>query len=339
MTAIEIGLVARARGVATRLVPRPTLETLAQAETVGAFVQILSGLRTAVDAIAGPADVFAIEDAIGKTASRHLWTLYRWQERSPGALDVFAAHQDRRSVRALLRGAAAGTAPESRLRGLLPTPSLPHRALTELARQPSPSAVVQQLVLLSHHDGARLLPFVQTSHVDLFAIDKTLLASFADRACRAAARADETLRNFVGMLIDAANAETALLLAGEPGFADASTIFVRGGRWLTIEAFLAVARSASHQQAVTTLAAALSRSPLSWSPGAASDVAQVDRRFVARMLSVLARASRVNPLSTAPLLRVLLLLEGQSRDLRALAWGAALGTPPALRIQQLVTPA
>jgi hypothetical protein len=57
------------------------------------------------------------------------------------------------------------------------------------------------------------------------------------------------------------------------------------------------------------------------------------------LLEWLARASRIDPLSTAPLLRVLMLVEAQSRDLRALAWGAVLGTPPSLRLQRLVTPA
>ena len=341
MTATEIGLVARAKGLAGRLVPRQTLETLATAEKLEAFVQSLSRLGTAIDPIGEPADVFAVERAIGRTASRHLWTLYRWQEGTPGVLDVFAAHQDRRSLRALLRGAAAGAASEARIRGLLPTSSLPQRALTELARQPSPSAVVQQLVLLTHPDGSRLLPLVQTSQVDLFAIDVALLGGFADRARRIAIRADQVLREFVCLLIDAGNAENALLTVGEPDDEiDPSAFFVRGGQWLSVDAFLAVTRAASFQQAVIALTGALARSPLALSPSdVATDLARVDRTFVGATLKWLARRSRIEPLSTAPLLRMLMLVETQSRDLRVLAWGAALGTPPSLRAQQLVTPA
>jgi vacuolar-type H+-ATPase subunit C/Vma6 len=267
--------------------------------------------------------------------------LYRWQERMPGVLDVFAAHQDRRSLRALLRGAAAGTRSEMRVRGLLPTPSLPQRALTELGRQPSPSAVVQQLVLLAHPDGVRLLPLVQPSQVDLLALDVALLAGFADRARRAGRRTDEARREFVRLMIDAGNAENALLVAGERAESDPSPLFVRGGRWLPLDdAFLAVARAASYHQATTALVAAIARSPLAFAlPVAGPDLARVDRTFLVTLLEWLARASRVEPLSTAPLLRVLLLIEAQSRDLRALAWGAALGTPPSLRTAQLVTPA
>jgi vacuolar-type H+-ATPase subunit C/Vma6 len=340
MTATEIGLVARAKGLASRLVPRRTLETLATVDKLDAFVQILSRDGSAIDSIGEPVDVFAVEGAIGRTASRHLRMLYRWQERTPGVLDVFAAHQDRRSLRALLRGAAAGASPEARLRGLVPTPVLPQRALIELARQPSPSAVVQQLVLLTHPDGSRLRPMVETSHIDLFAIDVALLAGFADRACRVARRTDEALREFVRMLIDAANAENALLVAGEAVDVDRSTLFVRGGRWLSLDAFLAVTRATAFQQALAVLTATVVRSPLALSaPVVASDLAHVDRAFVVTILEWLAHASRVAPLSTAPLLRVLWLVEAQSRDLRALAWGAALGTPPSLRMEQLVTPA
>jgi vacuolar-type H+-ATPase subunit C/Vma6 len=340
MMATEIGLVARAKGLASRLIPRQTLDTLAAVEKLDVFVQNLSRLGSAIDPIGEPADLFAVERAIGRTASRHLWTLYRWQERTPGVLDVFAAHQDRRSLRALLRGAAAGAPPEARVRGLLPTPLLPQRALTELAHQPSPSAVVQQLFLLAHPDGSRLLPLVQASQIDLLAIDVALLAGFADRAGGVAVRGDEALREFVRLLIDAGNAENAVLLASEPSEIDPSTLFVRDGQWLLLETFVGVTRAASFQQAVTTLAAAIARSPLALSPSPiAADLAHVDRMFVVAILEWLARASRVNPLSTAPLLRVLTLIEAQSRDLRALAWGAALGAPPSLRMQQLITPA
>jgi vacuolar-type H+-ATPase subunit C/Vma6 len=221
-------------------------------------------------------------------------------------------------------------------------------------------AVVQQLVVLAHPDGSRLLPLVNTSQrnvlkvgspgepepqpvagavsPDLLAIDVALLAGFADRAHRAATRANEPLGAFVRMLIDAGNAENALLLAGESAAIDPSTLFVSGGRWVPVDAFLAVSRSASYQQAVGVLAASVAHSPLALSlPVVAADLADVDRMFIVAILERFTRASHTDPLSTAPLLRVLLLIEAQSRDLRALAWGAVLGTPPSLRIRQLVT--
>jgi vacuolar-type H+-ATPase subunit C/Vma6 len=212
-------------------------------------------------------------------------------------------------------------------------------ALSELARQSSPSTLVRQLVVLAHPEGVRLLPLARTSQIDLLAVDVTLLTAFAERARQAAQHGDQVLRDFVGMLIDAGNAENALLIAGEPAVSDGPSLFVRGGRWFPIGAFLAVARAGSYAEAVTRLAAVNARSTLALSEAASPDVARVDRTFVVNLLEWLARASRIDPLSTAPLLRVLMLVEAQSRDLRALAWGAVLGTPPSLRLQQLVTPA
>jgi len=339
MPAHEIALVARARGVGRHLLARETLETLAEADDLPAFADDLSRLGAPIDPIREPLDVFAIERAVGHTAGRHLRTLRRWQERTPGALDVFDADQDRRSLRALLRGAVQGAPAEARLEGRRPTPSLPQLALTGLAHQASPADVVRQLVLLAHPDARRLLPLVQKSQPDLLAVDVALLFGFAERATRAAAGGDETLREFVSTLIDIGNAQNALLMSSGPRDIDPAGTFVRGGRWLSASAFVSAAGAGSQQEALTRLATAFANSPLASLPLVAGDVAHLDRAFFTAALERLARAARLDPLSTAPLLRVLLLIEAQSRDLRALAWGAALGTPASLRRQQLVTPA
>jgi vacuolar-type H+-ATPase subunit C/Vma6 len=60
--------------------------------------------------------------------------------------------------------------------------------------------------------------------------------------------------------------------------------------------------------------------------------------FLETTLQRLRRLARRDPLSTAPVLRVLLLIEAHVRDVRTLAWGTVLGAPPALRVRQLVTP-
>jgi vacuolar-type H+-ATPase subunit C/Vma6 len=338
MPASETGLVARAKGLAQHLVPRETLETLAEADDFGAVVRGLSRLGRAIDPIGDPFDVFAVERAIGRTANRHLRTLYRWQERTAGVLDIVAAHQDRRSVRALLRGAWQAAPPEQRLEGLFPTSSLPRAALSQLARQASPVDVARQLALFGHPDARRLLPLIRTTRPDLLVLESALLAGFAERARHAAARADETVREFVSVLIDAGNVQQAIVLAGDRDV-DPADLFVHGGRWLSLETFVSAARG-SQQHASTTLATALARSPLaSCLPVVPGDVATLDRAFLAAMLKRLGYLSRIDPLSHAPLLRILLLIDAQTRDVQTLAWGAALGTPASLRKQQLVTPA
>jgi vacuolar-type H+-ATPase subunit C/Vma6 len=339
MAVPEIALITRARGLGRHLLARATLEALAEADDLPAFARGLSRLGAAIDPIGEAPDVFEIDRAVGRTAARYFRTLHRWQERTPGVLDVFAADHDRRSLRALLRGAAQGAPSAARSRGLIPTPLLPQRALTELARQASPAAVVGQLVLLGHPHATRLLPLVQETQPDLFALDVALLQGFAASASAAAKTGDRTLREFVRDHIDVGNAQNALLFAGGPRDVEAAHSFVEGGRWLSRTGFESAAAAVSQQAALMTLRTALAKSPLASAlPVVAGDVAHLDRAFLSASLEGLAHATRVEPVSTAPLLRVLLRIESQSHDLRTLAWGAALGTPPALRKQQLVTP-
>jgi vacuolar-type H+-ATPase subunit C/Vma6 len=338
MPAAEIALVARARGLAAHLLTRAALEALADADSLDALGRSLSRLGTRIDPLADGADVLAVERAAEHTANRHFWTLYRWQERPPGILDVFAAHQDRRSVRALLRGAVQGTPPAARLDGLMPTPSLPPTVLTALAHQVSPASLMQQLVMLGHASARLLLPLVAPSQPDLLGIDLALLRAFAARAAKAAAHADQPLREFVATVIDLGNAETALVAAGEPRDTDAVDLFVAGGQSLPADVFTA-AIGAGSAQALAVLSRALAHSLLAPAlPHAAGDAIDLDRRFLTAMLSRLGRLCRLEPLSSAPVLRVLLLMEAQTRDLRTAAWGVALGVPAAVRRQHLVTP-
>jgi vacuolar-type H+-ATPase subunit C/Vma6 len=341
-----IGLVSRAKGLSTRLLSRQTLEGLADADDLDAFARSLSRVAPQLESVAPPIDVFAIERAVGQTARRHLQTLNRWQEGrygAPGAtigvLDIYAARQDRQSLRALLRGAAEGAPPTARLRGLLSTSALPQAALTRLAHAASPADVVGELERLSHPDVPRLRMLVKTSPADLLAMDVALLAGLGERATHAAAAADRQARDFVHALIDVGNVQNALLLAAGSGDATPADLFVRGGRWLTERAFVAAASARQREHALTVLAAALAASPLASAlPAVPSDVSALDRAFLVETLRHLTRAARREPLSTAPVLRVLLLIEAQGRDLRALAWGAEMRTPPTLRKQQLVTP-
>jgi vacuolar-type H+-ATPase subunit C/Vma6 len=339
MPTSEIALGARAKALARHLIGRETLDTLAETEDLSAFARRLSHLGQAINPIGEPADVFAVERAVGRTTGRFLRTLYRWQEHTPGVLDVVAARQDYRSLRALLRGAAQGAPADARLGGLLPTPSLPLLALADLARRASPAEVVHQLVLLAHPDAPRLLPLVRKAHPDLLAIDLALLQRFAERADRATGSGDEHLRDFVSTLIDVGNAQTAILIAREGRDAAPMDFFVQGGRWLTASVFASAARAGSPPRASKTMATAVAGSPLaSLLPPGADDVASLDRAFLTSALERFTHAARIDPLSSAPLLRVLLRIEAQQRDLRNLAWGAVLGTPASLRKQQLVTP-
>lgn len=339
MISAELALVARSRGVGIHLLSRAALESLADASDLSAFARGLARMGTQLDPMGDVPDLAAIELAAGRTAARHMRTLLRWQQRSPGVLDVFIADQERRSLRALLRGALQGAPSTARLAGLLPTPALPVAALAELARQPSPFAVVAQLVALRHPDAARLVPLVAKTQPELFPIEVALLRGLAARAGAAARLGDGILQNFVRERIDLGNVQNALLLAGGPRDIDPVDAFVDGGQWLSREQFVKAAASTSRQACLTGVTSALARSPLApVLPVVADHLASLERAFLANLMERLARDARIQPLGTAPLLRVLLRIEAQSRDVRALAWGVTLGTPPAMRRQDLVTP-
>jgi len=339
MPSPELALVARARGVSTHLLSRQAIESLAETPDLPALARALARLGPQIAPVGDAADIGAIEQAIRRTSDRHLRTLGRWQRRSPGVLDAFWAEQDRRSLRALMRGALQGAPVAVRLSGLLPTPHLPERALVELARQASPRAVARQLLLLGHPDARTLLPHLDRAQPELFEIEAALLSAMAHRATAAARAGDDTLRQFVAGRIDVGNIQNALLITGAPRDVDVTAAFVAGGRWLSRATFTAAASAASPQVALASITTAVSGSPLASSlPLVASDAAHLERTFLADTLERLAYQGRVEPLGSAQLLRVLLRLEAQARDLRAVAWGAALGTPTATRRQQLVTP-
>jgi vacuolar-type H+-ATPase subunit C/Vma6 len=336
MPGSDLGLVARGKGVATHLLSRATLESLAEAEGLGSFARALTRLGADIDPIGEGADVMAVDRAIGRTAARHLGTLARWQRGRPGALDVFWADQDRRALRALIRGAVQGAPAAARLAGLLPSPSLPERALSDLAREPSAAAVVKHLVYLHHPDGFGLLRLVGQAQPDLLAIEVALLRAFANRAT-AAARSDRELVRFVAERIDSGNAQNALLIAGGPRDVTPETCFVAGGRWLRPESFASAASAVSADTAIAALRRALAGSALAPALRVAGEAARLERQVLAGTLDRLAVAARREPMGTAALLRVLVRIEAQSRDLRALAWGAVLDAPHALRKQHLVT--
>lgn len=337
MAIAEIGLAARARGVSARLLSRSALETLAETPDLAAFARGLSRVGGAVEPAGEAPDLAAIELAARRTAARHLRTLLRWRRR-PGALDVFLAAQDRRSLRALLRGALQSAPAAERLAGLIPTPLLPERVLLDLAHQPSPSAIVGRLFLLGHPDAHRLSAPAAKTQPELFPIEAALLEGFVARAGEVARR-DVTLARYLRDLVDIGNLQNALLLAGEPGDTPVEQAFVEGGAAMTRDGFASAARASSRTEALALLARALAATPLGAFTRAGIDAAGgIERAWLDDTTVALARQARLDPLGSAPLLCALLRIETQARDLRALAWGAALGVPPVVRRQHLVTP-
>ncbi|MCC7380296.1 MAG: V-type ATPase subunit [Deltaproteobacteria bacterium] len=330
---------ARARGLGTRLFHRAELEELAGLGEIPALARALARSGRTSAPIAEGLDVEQIETIIRRTAARALHTLAMWSEAHPAVLEVFFADQDRRILRAMLRGAVEGAPAQARQRGLLATPRIPERALVELAHAATPKDVTAELVLLSHPDATRLIPLTARAQTDLFEVEAELARAYAERVTLAARSGDSNLRRFVRERIDLINAENALLLAGSPRDLEAASSFVQGGRWLSLTAFARVAGAGSRPVAARLLAEALARSPFEALVSAAheSPVA-LERQALLGALAGQRRASRLDPLGSAPALVFLLRLEAQTLDLLHIAWGAALSAPASWVKEGLVTP-
>jgi vacuolar-type H+-ATPase subunit C/Vma6 len=334
----DTGLIARARGLLRHLVPRATLETLAECADLSAFRRAASRLGADLEPVAEPWELATFERAVRQTAAHHLTTLGRWRLAQASAIDIFTDDLDRQSVRRLIRGAVIGAPVAVRLEGLTPTLRLPERVLTELARQPSPAAVAGLLAAAGHPDARALAPIVAATQPELFAIDRTLLAGYAARSIAAAGR-DRLLGELVALRIDLGNAQVALLVASGPRDVDPSNAHITGGRVLTPKHFAAATTAPSPGEALMVLQRALTGTALEpLLPSVASDVESMDRRYLSYALDQLRTCLRQEPIDTAMVFRTLLRIDAQGRDLRMLAWGAALGTPPPLRKDALVTP-
>lgn len=325
-------LVARVRGLSSHLVGRRQLIELAQASDLVRMVTLLeeaSGESLGVAPGSSPAQT---ELAVRRAAALHLATLARWSLTRTRLLTPFFLDEDRRSVRTLLRGAAAGSPSEERLRGLVPTPALPERALRELAAQRSVADIAAQLSAWNHPFGSALLAVARDPKPDLLRLDLLLNDIYITEsaaAIRHAPRGHHTRREltaYVSETADIENAMTALQLAGEPTTVAPVEFFLPGGRHLSLDAFLAVAKSPSLAVGKGLLQREFRDTPFASAfGGSLRDVE--DRVFAARLHNAV-RNALLFPLGAAPVIAFVLRLRAEVRDLGLIIWRLVAGAPP-----------
>lgn len=328
----------RARGLQARLLLRAEIEELATAPSMTSLARELDQSGRLLEPVARPPTVSAIESAVRHTAAGHLRILSRWAD-AGAALDVFYADQDRRSLRALLRGALQGAPAEARLAGLVPTPRLPERALSILSRQPTPARVVAQAVLLSHPYATRLSGLATRAQPVLLELERALVAAFAQRSLSAARSGDRNLREVVRARIDVCNMQMALAFAAGPHDVEPGSLFTQGGRSLSCEGFDRVCASSSSPEAASRLERALAGTALlPVARKAGGDPVRLEGAALEHALLQQRRGARLDALGSAPLVLFLLRLQAQSSDLQRVAWGISLGVPAVVIRGGLVTP-
>ena len=326
---------ARARGLSTHLLSRAELDSFARLPDAFSLGAALRARGFPVEE--GEGSFAALELASRRSAAQHLQTMARWCGPRAATLAVVFEDEDRRSLRALLRGSVQAAPSEARIAGLIPTPSLPERALETLAEQASPAAIAALLVAWRNPYGSPLLVVASESHPDLFKLELLVSRTFAARALKAA-RGTPALQAYVGETIDIENAYTALVLAGEGKDVTFKDAFLSGGQRISITDFEAAAATGDAARAGRRLAEAFAGAPIAteftrWS----GDPVQLEGAVLRVRIRALVQARRLRPLGPAPLLLYALRLRAESVDLQRVVWGIAFGAPSSTLAEELVT--
>ncbi len=326
---------ARARGLGTHLLPEETMSALAAAPDLASMVALLEGAGITIPE-EGRLTPPAIELGIRRAAATELRRLVRWFGDRSAVPDLIFDDEDRRSVRAMIRGAAAGASAETRLVGLIPTPQLPERTLAELARQPRVSDVAALLVAWNHPLGSILLSAAVATEPDVLRLELEVDRWFARRAEAAARQGGRTLRHYVQQSIDLDNARTAMLLAASDTELQADEFFLRGGSRLSPAVFQNAAEAGSALAAARRLAGPLAADGVGeMLIQRAGDIARLDEALLRARANALKLEARLDPLGAAPVLAYVLRLRAQVVALRRCLWGIELGIPPARRAAAL----
>lgn len=323
-------LATRARGLTTHLLDRGAMASLSAAEGLDAIAGTLQrhGYPLAERTSGVTAD--DLEVAVRRQAGSHLEVLARWARARPAVVAVVFEDEDRRSIRALVRGAVQGAAGELRLAGLISTPSLPERALRELAAQPSPAALAVLLTAWGNPYGPALLRHAKAAQPDLLAIESTLNVTFAQRSLDSArATGSDVVIGYVRDTIDLENALVALVLAGgdSESARKREESFLAGGRRLTLIAFLAAIAAGNARDACRRLSVAFRPTPLAAVFERAPDASTIEEQLLRSRILMLHAAQRRDPAGPASVLEFALRVRAEVWMVRRVIWGVALRAP------------
>jgi len=321
-------VIVRARGLSSHILSPARCFALCDSRSIGDLSLQLANLGlVSAPSADSPADEHSLELALRRRAGARLQLLANWAGARRDLLAPIFDDEDRRAIRALVRGAIARVAPQLRTAGLVPTPSLPIRALDELA-QAGDVATVASLLLAWHHPfGAVVEAEARRQQPDTLEFEMALVREFAVRARASADAGDAALRLFVERTIDLENLQSALALSSQASDVPPGRLFVDGGTIVTV-GDLAGARGAGGE---IDLAARLARrvrgTPL------AAMLNHGTRSAEDAALDALAdefrRRARDAPLSLAPVILFALRQRAELHMLLRILWGVSLGVPRA----------
>jgi hypothetical protein len=332
---IATTLAARARGLTTRLCGDDALGEIDRAPDAAALTAALiraGYLAPGPAAIAAPA---VIERAALARSRTDLATLVRWAGPAAAALALLGLDEDRRTLRGVVRGLAAGAPRDRRLDSAVATATLPRAVIEAIVALPSLGEIAAFLARRDHPFAAALVigPAPRRgapgaapvgAAIDLLAIELALAHAFAACARAASGRCAGALATHVGQILDAENAAAALLLAARGDGLAPARAFLAGGARLDRATFLAAA-TAPPDDAPAALAAAFARTPLAEALAAArTQPAALDDAALAWQIATQARLRIAEPHGLAPVLYLVLRRRAEARRVRRAAWRVAL---------------
>lgn len=301
---------ARARGLVTSVVAGDQLAAIDRARDSD---ELAAALARAALQVPGAQDADAIDRFACDRIAGDLAVLVRWTD----ALAPLELDEDRRTLRALVRGLAGGAPVTRRLSAAIPTARLPARELAQLAE----STTIEQLAAGLARRGHPLAPALAGARTPVDSLELEL--RLAHRFAELVRSRDRALRTYLAQLIDAENAGAALLIAVRGGGVDIARAFVPGGRLIDRTTF-AAACAGRIDAARNRLAVALAGTPLAaalFQPAPAA----LEEAVLAWQLETQARLRRIEPLGLAPAIYAVLRRRDEARHLRRAAWRVAMG--------------
>ncbi len=327
-------LVTRARGLTGHLIPQATLRSLAASSDRRAFSDALVRMGyLAFAPNAPPPDERAIEHALRRVGTRRFDVLEWWSRDCKDVLVPILEDEDRRSIRALVRGALGGVDPALRTVGLIPTAALPARALDELALLNDVGAIGAALLALRHPFAHVVAEQARRERLDLFSLDQAVVRAWAVRATRAARAGDHALRHYVQRTVDLVNAWTARLIAEQRSDAGPDALFVEGGAVITIDDLQFAVDAGSVPPLRERLRPRVAGTPIAVALIPATRAP--DDAVLMALIAEYRTMAREEPLGLAPVLLYAMRLRAEHRALQRILWQLSLGVPAPVRLREL----
>jgi len=322
-----VDVTARARGLSGHLLHPTDIAVLAGATDLDDLAARLAMLRSAPPP-EPRASAQSLELAERRRAGAMGRLLARWCGSRRDRLAPLFEEDDIATIRAAVRAAVAGTAAVRPLPGLVPTASIPERALAQLVSSGSPPAIAALLSAWGSPYAGAVRAEGLRPQPDLLALELALARTWHARSRAVVRRAGRALRVYVERRVDVANAWTALLGAGH-GDDDPMARFIEGGRHIQRDAFLQAAQAPSAEAARDVLEPLVRHTPLAAVTSPAPDREAHLRDGLAREQE---RMARTDPVGPASIVAFWLRLRSETSATQRIIWAVAAGAPSTLRL-------